>query len=153
MWQHASCLLRYRPYSLFHSQPNTNNTNCSKLNIPYNNLLAQWVGAFVCTFWEKQMMWLKGVKFQNNRFPLSYCCKPGYPGLLLPEQSSFHQRNDNQLRQTRTLMVVIVLYSKSNVDLMNLSTWYPSSPGSPRSPCAPGGPCVDTNASTWTHIL
>lgn len=158
MRQHASCLLRYRPYSLFNSQPNTKNTNCSKLNIPYNNLLAQWVGAFVCNFFEKkQMMCLKGVKCQNNRFPLlllqAWFILLSMCGLLLPEQSSVHQKNNNQLGQTRTLMVVTVLYSKSYVDLMNLSTWYPSSPGSPRSPCAPGGPCVDTNACTWTHIL
>lgn len=72
------------------------------------------------------MMCLKGVKCQNNRFPLlllqAWFILLSMCGLLLPEQSSVHQKNNNQLGQTRTLMVVTVLYSKSNIDLMNLST-------------------------------
>lgn len=157
MRQYDSCLLRYRPYS-FHSQPNTKNTNCSKLNIPYNNLLAhEWVHLYVLFSRKNKWCGWKEWSVKTTDFHclittslviLLIMC-----GMLLPEQSSVHQKNNNQLGQTRTLMVVTVLYSQSNVDLITLSTWYPSSPGSPRSPCAPGGPCVDTNARTWTHIL
>lgn len=39
----------------------------------------------------------------------------------------------------------------SDIDLMILSTWYPSSPGSPRSPCSPRGPCVDECTHLNTH--
>ena len=96
-------------------------------------------------------MSVKGTKGQKNNTFRRYYSR-GFGDPLQPVWSAInrgewrsteHQRltNNNERRQCH----------RSDIDLMVLSTWYPSSPGSPRSPRSPGGPCIERCTCLNTH--